>query len=441
MKQHHVANVLIDAQSRLDGIYERLRVSERVRMQLSEPKRLIEARLLLEMDDGGLRALKAWRVQYDDARGPTKGGIRFHSDVSAHEVAALALWMTIKCALVDLPFGGAKGGVCVDPKLLSRAELERLSRGYIRAFHDVLGPDTDTPAPDVNTNPIIMGWMADEYARIEGRHVPAVITGKPLALGGSAGRLEATGRGALQVLDRWTKRQGRSPEELKVAVQGFGNAGYHFARLAHHEGYRIVAVSDSKGAIHSADGMDPEPVWQHKQKTRQLNDLVYCEASVHEEVDVEQLTNAELLELDVDVLVLAALENQITEQNAANVKAGVIVEIANGPVTATADRVLADRGVDVLPDVLVNAGGVIVSYFEWVQNRSGDYWSEAHVNERLSARLAGEAEQCFQTADQEKITFRLAAYSQAMRRIAGAIDARSGADQDRREARSPGFPF
>ena len=424
MVQQPESNVLIDAQSRLSAIYERLETPDAVRKRLSEPKRVIEARLPVEMDDGGMRVFKGWRVQYDDARGPTKGGIRFHPNVNAHEVTALALWMTIKCALVDLPFGGAKGGICVNPKSLSRAELERLSRAYVRAFQDVIGPDIDIPAPDVNTNPTVMGWMADEYAQLQGRHVPGVITGKPLELGGSPGRVEATGRGAFQVLDRWRKRQGRSASELTVAIQGFGNAGYHFARLAHQEGYRIVALSDSKGAIYSMAGMDPEPVWQHKQKTRQLNDLVYCDASVRDEADVEQLTNAELLELDVDVLVLAAIENQVTDQNAANVKARVVVEIANGPVSPMADEVLADRSVPVLPDVLVNAGGVTVSYFEWIQNRSGDRWSEDHVNDRLSTRLGCEAEQCFQTADQEKVTFRLAAYVQAMSRIASAAGAR-----------------
>lgn len=424
MVQQPKSSVLIDAQSRLSVVYERLDTPDAVRKRLSEPKRVIETRLPVEMDDGGTRVFKGWRVQYDDARGSTKGGIRFHPNVDAHEVAALALWMTIKCALVDLPFGGAKGGICVNPKALSRAELERLSRAYVRAFQDVIGPDIDIPAPDVNTNPTIMGWMADEYAQLQGRHVPGVITGKPLELGGSAGRIEATGRGALQVLDRWTKRQGRPANELTVAIQGFGNAGYHFARLAHREGYRVVALSDSKGAVYSDRGLDPDLVWEHKQATRKLHDLIYCEASVCDEANAEALTNAELLERDVDVLVLAALENQITEQNAANVKARVVVEIANGPVSAMADGILAERGIPVLPDVLVNAGGVTVSYFEWVQNRSGDYWSEGHVNDRLSTRLAREAEQCFQIADQEKVPFRLAAYMQAMGRIASAASAR-----------------
>ncbi|MEX0706986.1 MAG: Glu/Leu/Phe/Val dehydrogenase, partial [Woeseia sp.] len=373
------------------------------------------------MDDGALRFFPSWRIRYDDTRGPGKGGIRFHPDVSAEEVTALSFWMTIKCAVVALPFGGAKGGVCVDPKTLSRLELERLSRGYIRAFHDLIGPDRDIPAPDVNTNDTIMGWMADEFARIERRQVPAVITGKPLGLGGSRGRTAATGRGALQVLDLWAEGQGKAPEKLSVAVQGFGNAGSHFARLAHERGYRIVALSDSKGAIHSADGLDPDPIWRHKHETRELKGMVYCDVSVCEETEFEQLTNDELLAMDVDVLVLAALEDAITERNAASVNATTILEIANGPVSAAADRLLADRGVELLPDVLVNAGGVIVSHLEWVQNRMGDTWSEEAVNQRLAERLAREAGLCFKYAEENGVTLRTAAYAQAIGRIADAM--------------------
>lgn len=307
------------------------------------------------------------------------------------------------------------------PKTLSRLELERLSRGYIRAFHDLIGPDRDIPAPDVNTNETIMGWMADEFAQIERRQVPAAITGKPLGLGGSRGRTAATGRGALQVLDLWAERRGKAPEELSVAVQGFGNAGYHFARLAHERGYRIVALSDSKGAIHSTDGLDPDPIWRHKHETHELKGMVYCDASVCEEAEVEQLTNDELLALDVDVLVLAALEDAITEHNAASVNAATILEIANGPVSGAADSLLADRSVELLPDVLVNAGGVIVSHLEWVQNRIGDTWSEEEVNQRLAERLAREAELCFKFAEENGTTLRTAAYSQAIGRIAGAM--------------------
>lgn len=412
----------------LHTVYNHLRTSEDARRRLAQPKLTIQINIPVRMDDGALRVFQGWRVQYDDTRGPSKGGIRFHREVTAEEVTALSFWMTIKCAVVDLPFGGAKGGVCVDPKTLSRLELERLARGYVRAVHDVIGPERDIPAPDVNTNATIMGWMADEYAQIERRQVPGAITGKPLELGGSQGRVAATGRGALQVLDIWAKREGKSPEDLTVAVQGFGNAGYHFARLAHDTGYNVVAVSDSKGAIYSREGLDPEPIWRHKHETRKLKGMVYCDASVCEEGDFDQLTNEELLELDADILVLAALENAVTEKNAGNLKATAILEIANGPVSSAADEILADRGITVLPDVLVNAGGVTASYLEWIQNRAGDYWSEAVVEKRLVERLDREAKACFDRAEEEHVSLRLAAYMQGIGRIAQAMDHRGTQD-------------
>ena len=406
----------------LNAIFDQLDVSDDARRRLAQPMQTVQANIPVRMDDGSLQFFQAWRIRYNDTRGPGKGGIRFHPDVSAEEVTALSFWMTIKCAVVDLPFGGAKGGVCVEPKTLSRMELERLSRGYIRAFHDHIGPDRDIPAPDVNTNETIMGWMTDEFAQIERRQVPAAITGKPLGLGGSKGRTAATGRGALQVLDLWAERQGKAPNDLSVAVQGFGNAGYHFARLAHERGYRIVALSDSKGAIHAADGLDPAPIWRHKHETRELKGMVYCDASVCEEADVEQLTNEELLAMDVDVLVLAAMENAITEGNAASVNATTILEIANGPISGTADRLLVECGVQVIPDVLVNAGGVIVSHLEWVQNRIGDAWSENEVNQRLAERLGREAVTCFDRAEEGNTTLRTAAYMQAIDRIIEAME-------------------
>lgn len=420
-------DVLKAAQSRLQPVYDRLKVADDVRSRLAQPNFTVKASIPVRRDDGSLQVFKGWRVQYDGTRGPTKGGIRFHPNVTEAEVTALSFWMTIKCAVVDLPFGGGKGGVCLDPKSLSRLELERLSRGYIRAIGDVIGPDRDIPAPDVNTNPIIMGWMADEYAELAGRQLPAVITGKPLGLGGSEGRVAATGRGALQVLNLWAKREGKMPENLTVAIQGFGNAGYHFARQAREAGYRIVALSDSKGAIYSSDGLDPDPIWRHKQATRELKNMIYCTGTVCDEANVDVMTNAELLELDVDILVLAALENQIAEKNADNVRAGTVVEIANGPVTVAADQSLADRGIPVLPDVLVNAGGVIVSHLEWVQNRAGDYWSEATVEQHLADRLGREAQRCFERAKTEQLPFRTAAYLQGVERIAAAMEHRGTA--------------
>ena len=418
---NHTSRLLEDAQSRMADIYERLEVADDSRHRLGQPKRIHQASLSVRMDDGSLRVFPAWRVQYDDTRGPTKGGIRFHPNVTEDEVATLSLWMTLKCAAVDLPFGGAKGGVCVDPKTLSRLELERLSRGYIRAFHDVIGPDRDIPAPDVNTNAIVMGWMVDEYAQIARQHVPGVITGKPLGLGGSIGREEATGAGALLVMDLWAKRQNKEPHELSVAIQGFGNAGQNFARLAHHAGYKIVALSDSQGAIYSEEGLDPEPILRHKNRTRELKGKVYCDDSVCDAAETQTLSGDELLQLDVDVLVLAALENQITDANADQIRARTIVEIANGPISTGGDRILQDRDITVIPDIVANAGGVIVSHLEWVQNRMGDYWSGDTVEKQLHQRLEREANACFDLAGEKSVPLRTAAYLQGVRRIADAM--------------------
>ncbi|MCC5854341.1 MAG: Glu/Leu/Phe/Val dehydrogenase [Idiomarina sp.] len=424
MSDTQAPEVLKDARGRLEKIYEKLDVSDDARQRLAHPQRLIEVAIPVRMDDGSLQVFQGWRVQYDLTRGPGKGGIRFHPDVSAAEVTALSFWMAIKCAVVDLPYGGAKGGVCVDPKKLSRMELERLSRGYIRAIYDVIGPDLDIPAPDVNTNATIMGWMADEYSNISRRQEPAVITGKPLGLGGSEGRVAATGDGALEVLRIWTERQKKSPKELTVAIQGFGNAGYYFACAAQSLGFKIVALSDSQGAVYSEKGLDVHAIWRHKNKTRKLKGILYSESSVDEEKDVDHISNKELLALDVDVLALAALENQITEDNAEQVQAGLLLEIANGPVTSQADKILADKKIPVLPDVLVNTGGVIVSYFEWIQNSTGDYWSAERVSERMKAVIAKESETCFDLADDEQVDLRTAAYMQGLKRITKAMDDR-----------------
>jgi glutamate dehydrogenase (NADP+) len=410
-----------NAQTFLESIFERLDVADDVRQRLACAKFTAQVSIPVRMDDGTLKMFQGWRVQYDDTRGPTKGGVRFHPQVSAEEVTNLSFWMTIKCAVVDLPFGGAKGGICVDPKCLSRLELERLSRGYIRAIHDLIGPDRDIPAPDVNTNATVMGWMADEYAQIERRQVPAMITGKPIGLGGSAGRVAATGRGALQVLQLWAKREDKSPDQLRVAVQGFGNAGYHFARLAHEAGYRIVAISDSKGAIYDEEGLNPQPIWEHKNQTRALKGMVYCDESVCAQSKAKSISQQDLLELDVDVLVLAALEDAVDEDNAERVQAKVILEIANGPVTCKADQLLEDANVLILPDVLVNAGGVIVSHLEWVQNRIGDYWTQETVEQRLDERIGKAAEACFERAAEEQVSMRTAAYLQGVGRIAEAM--------------------
>ncbi len=409
------------AKSRLNKVFEKINLDEEVLLRLSAPKRSFKVSIPVRMDDGSLRIFEGYRVQYNDTRGPTKGGIRFHPNVNEDEVTSLSFWMTLKCAIANLPFGGAKGGVTVNPKELSLLELERLSRGYVRAIADIIGEMRDIPAPDVYTNATIMGWMADEYSIISRRQVPGVITGKPLHLGGSQGRTSATGRGALIVLNEWVKRQRLIPENMRIAVQGFGNAGYHFAHLAHELGYRIVAVSDSKGGIYDGAGLSPKDIYAHKQATRQLADI-YCHDGVCDVKQADKITNEELLELDVDVLVLAALEDQIHGDNAANIKAPLILEIANGPINPKGEKILNNAGKVIIPDVLANAGGVVVSYFEWVQNRSGFYWEESEVNDRLSKIMVKEAQAIFDLADYHKSSLRTAAYIHGIGRIAGAIE-------------------
>lgn len=417
--------VLKDAQSRMEEIYDRLDASDDSRQRLAQPYRSLNFSIPVRMDNGSLRVFQGWRVQYDVTRGPAKGGIRFHPGVNRDEVTALSFWMSIKCAAVDLPYGGGKGGVQCDPKKLSRMELERLSRGYMRQVFDMVGPDNDIPAPDVNTNATVMGWMADEYSLIARRQMPAVITGKPIGLGGSLGRVEATGEGALTTLNIWAERNDKKPEDLTVAVQGFGNAGYHFARAAAREGYTVVAVSDSKGAVYSEEGLDVEAIYKHKNEQRELKGIVYCKDSVTtDREDGKRISNEDLLALDVDVLALAALENAVTEDNAKDVKAGVVLEIANGPVTSKADSILEDNNITVLPDVLANTGGVIVSYFEWIQNRTGDYWTAEVVNERMHQRIREQGALIFDLADEEKVTLRFATYMQGVKRITDAMDHR-----------------
>jgi glutamate dehydrogenase (NADP+) len=414
-------NVFEDAVARVERIGEAAGVAAEVVDALRQAKALLSADLRVRMDDGSTGHFPAFRCRYNDALGPTKGGIRFHPNVTIEEVQALALWMTIKCAVVGLPYGGGKGGVIVDPKKLSKLELERLSRAYMRAMADFVGPDTDIPAPDVYTNARIMGWMADEYETIQRRKAPGVITGKPILLGGSLGRDEATGRGAFIVIQEYAKRVGLEPAETRVAVQGLGNAGYHVARLLQEAGYRIVAVSDSKGGIHAEEGFDVESLFQHKQETRKLKG-VYCEGSVCEVVDHDHISNEELLELDVDLLIPAALEGVIHADNADRIRARAIAEVANGPIEGSADEVMKEKGITVLPDVLTNAGGVTVSYFEWVQNRQGYAWTLQEVRDRLEQVMSNAFAASWQVREHDKVPMRDAAYIVALRRLAEAIE-------------------
>lgn len=414
-------SIFSDAQKRLLEVFRHTVLTDDAQEKLKHPKLSLSVSIPVRMDDGRLKVFTGYRVQFNDTRGPTKGGIRYHPNVSLDEVTSLSFWMTIKCAVMNLPFGGAKGGVIINPKELSKLELERLSRGYIRAIADIIGPKRDIPAPDVYTNATIMGWMADEYAQIKRQQLPGVITGKPVHLNGSLGRESATGRGALHVLQQWIDLKKHKTKELTVAIQGFGNAGYHFARLAHDAGFKIVAVADSKGAIYSQKGVDPTKLMQHKQENKDLGTMLYCDGSVCDLQHYQKISSLELLEMDVDVLVLAALENQIDKNNAGDITAGQILEIANGPVTSEADEILSKNGIPVLPDVLANAGGVTVSYFEWVQNRAGYYWPEEKVNARLKTCITKEAATIFALADEKNISLRTAAYLQGVNRIAGAI--------------------
>ncbi len=403
-------------------------------VRLQHPKATMHVSVPVRMDDGSLQIFEGFRVRHDDTRGPAKGGIRYDPGVTLEEVKAFALLMTLKCAVVGIPFGGGKGGVAVNPKLLSKLELERLSRGFVAHLGDFIGPETDVPAPDLYTGEMVMGWMMDEYSTLRGRRVPAAFTGKPVELGGSLGREDATGRGAYYTIKELERREQWDPVETRVAVQGFGNAGQHVALLLQHDGYRVVAVSDSQGAIHRPDGFDVASLMRRKAETRRL-EAVYCEGSVCELVSAEEMSNAELLELDVDLLVPAARENQITAANAGRVRARAVVEVANGPVTAEADATLADRGVLVVPDVLANAGGVTVSYFEWVQNRSGDRWDLDQVHARLRRIMTTETAAVLDLATEMKVDLRTAAYAHGLRRLGAAVEAQGTRAYFRPDAR------
>ncbi|EQB00885.1 Glu/Leu/Phe/Val family dehydrogenase (plasmid) [Sphingobium limneticum] len=408
------ASMLDQALTRLEDAARHLRLDPDVLEKLKYPRETTKTRLLIRMDDGSRKSFMAWRCRYDDTRGPTKGGIRFHPDATVDEVETLAFWMTFKCAVMNLPYGGGKGAVQVDPRKLSKAELERLSRAYMQAFSSIIGPDRDIPAPDVYTNAMIMGWMADEYASIVGRVSPAVITGKPIALGGSLGRDDATARGGFYLLRHLEAELGVGPG-ARVAVQGFGNAGSHIARLLDGAGYLIVAVSDSRHAVSNPDGLSIDRLVEAKHG-KGLASLVGSNGT-------EAIALEDLIATDCEVLVPAALENLIHADNAQRVQAKVVLELANGPVTPEADALLAAQGVAVLPDILANAGGVTVSYFEWVQNRQGFYWTVAEIHERLKASMEAEGRAIWERAGGAKISLRTAAYVHALGRLAEAIEA------------------
>ncbi len=402
------------ARKRLKEAAKYLDLDREVLAKLRYPKETLSATLAVRMDDGGRQVFKAWRCRYDDTRGPTKGGIRFHPAVNMDEIMTLAFWMTFKCAVANLPYGGAKGGVAVDTRKLSHAELERLSRAYVQAFAGFIGPDRDIPAPDMYTNAMVMGWMTDEYSSIVGHPSPAAMTGKPIPLGGSLGRTDATGRGGYHVIRDLETEFGLAPGKSRVAVQGFGNVAYYFAQLMHDDGYAICAVSDSRTAIYDPDGLDPAAVLAHKRQTGTVGGAPTNSTA-------REISNAELLERDCDLLVPAAMENQIIEENAANIKAPVVLELANGPTTPAADKILNGNGITVIPDILANAGGVTVSYFEWVQNKAGYYWGIDEVRTKLAAIMLPETKLVWNLGRDKGIDMRTAAYVHALDRIASAI--------------------
>jgi len=403
------------AQKQLDMAAEVMQLEPALHEFLRWPVRELHVTLPVRMDDGSTEIFHGFRVQYNDSRGPTKGGLRFHPHETIATVRALAAWMTWKTAVMDIPLGGGKGGIICNPKVMSPSELERLSRAYIRQVGRILGEDMDIPAPDVYTTPQIMAWMMDEYSFMRGYNVPGVITGKPLPLGGSAGRGDATARGGMYCIREAAKRLGIKTEGATMAIQGFGNAGQYAALLGPELlGAKIVAVSDSKGGVYNPKGLDPKALLAHKNDTGSVADFPGADA----------VSNVELLELNVDILTPAALENQITRDNAPKIKAKISAELANGPTTLDADEILHENNVYVLPDFLCNAGGVTVSYFEQVQNAYGYYWKEAQVHQLLDEKMTDAFTAVANTADQYKVNNRVAAYVVSVGRVAEACKLR-----------------
>ena len=377
---------------------------------LRHPERELTVALPIRMDDGQIQVFTGYRTQHSTILGPAKGGLRFHPDSDEHEVRALAGWMTIKNAIAHLPYGGGKGGIKVDPKKLSLREQERLTRAFVRAIRPIIGVEKDVPAPDVNTNPQIMAWFADEYSALEGRWTPGVVTGKPLQVGGSLGRNEATGRGCMLTLKSYLEKKGKKLADISLAVQGFGNVGSVGSLLMHREGAKIVAIGDVNGCFYNPNGLDIEAAYEYANANgRSL--------AGYSESGMSMISMAEMLALEVDVLYMAALENQLNAENMHTIRAKVILEGANGPTTHDADKHFFANGIDVLPDVLTNGGGVVVSYYEWVQNKAGFYWSEDEVNEKLAKNMKMSFDEVWNMQEQYQVYPRLAAYMVALRRL------------------------
>jgi len=400
-------NVCIDCYDQIDKVAKILNLGQAELDILTIPKRIITFSFPVKLDSGDIRYFTGYRVQFNDARGPTKGGIRFHPEVNLEEIKTLAFLMTLKCAVVNLPFGGAKGGIMIEPKRFSEQEIERISRGYIREINGFIGPDVDIPAPDVNTDSKIMAWMLDEFEKLKGRHAPTAITGKPVALGGSKARDFSTSMGGAYVLQEFADSFDMKPKKTSVAVQGFGNVGMNIARILHEFGYKVIAVSDSKSGIYNAKGLNIKEVIAHKEKTKSLAKFKGS----------KNISNEELLELKTDVLVPAALEDQITKKNAGKIKAKLILEMANRPITPEADDILLEKNIFVMPDILANAGGVVVSYFEWVQNSQNYYWSEQLVLERLKTQMANATKELSKVCTDFKCDMRASLYINAVKKV------------------------
>lgn len=408
MVEKKIVDPFESCQKQLKKAMDVLKMGEDVYEILKEPKEYLEVSVPVRMDNGKVRVFHGYRVHHNNIRGPYKGGIRFHPDVNVNEVKALAFWMTWKCAVVDIPYGGAKGGVICNPKEMSEGELERLSRGYVRALGDFIGPEKDIPAPDVYTNPQIMAWMMCEFSKRKGHNVPGVITGKPVEVFGSEGRNEATGNGLAFATREVLKYLKLNPKNMTATIQGYGNLGHVVADRYQEMGIKVIAVSDSKGAIYNPDGLNPHEILAHKKKTGSVVGLR----------GTKKITNEQLLEMKCDILAPCALENVITKENADKIKAKIIMEGANGPTTPEAEKILHKKKTLVVPDILANAGGVTVSYFEWVQNLTNYYWSEKEVNEKLDCIMTKAFCKTVEMMEKHKVDMRTAAYILAVKRVA-----------------------
>lgn len=408
-KEKESLNLYYSTQTVIQEALSKLGYNKEMYELLKEPIRLLTVRIPVRMDDGTVKIFTGYRSQHNDAVGPTKGGVRFHPDVDEAEVKALSIWMSLKCGITNLPYGGGKGGIICDPRNMSFRELERLSRGYVRAISQIVGPTKDIPAPDVYTNSQIMAWMMDEYSRLREFDSPGFITGKPLVLGGSHGRETATARGVTICINEAVMKIGKELQGARVVIQGFGNAGSYLAKFMHDAGAKVVAVSDVYGGVYDPNGLDINFLLDRRDSFGTFSKLFS-----------NTISNKELLELDCDILVPAAISNQITQENAANIKASIVVEAANGPTTLEATKILTDRGILLVPDILASAGGVTVSYFEWVQNNQGYYWTEEEVMAKLEKVMVSSFDSIYQLAQDHHVDMRLAAYMVGIRKVAEA---------------------